>query len=262
MKTQRPIFVLLSILYLLSTLSLFAKKNSFKLPQYNCVHIDQKIEIDGKLNESVWKQAKAVQLAKTDTGKLPNKKTEAKMLWDNQYLYVGFICSDNDIWATISDHDGPIYSEEVVEVFIDPNNDQKTYIELEVNPMNTLFDGFVINGKQQQLGIKVLLDWESTELKHAIFITGTLKTSHPNQRIGHGQPDQSWSCEMAIPFADCITAPNIPPKEGDEWKLNLYRIERGKTKKEDEYSAWSPTRKIDYHRPQHFGDLRFIGPKQ
>ena len=102
MKTQRPIFVLLSILYLLSTLSLFAKKHNFKLPQYNCVHIDQKIEIDGKLNESVWKQAKAVQLAKTDTGKLPNKKTEAKMLWDNQYLYVGFICSDNDIWATIS----------------------------------------------------------------------------------------------------------------------------------------------------------------
>ena len=128
--------------------------------------------------------------------------------------------------------------------------------------MNTLFDGFVINGKQQQRGIKVLLDWESTELKHAIFITGKLKTSHPNQRIDRGQPDQSWFCEMAIPFSDFITAPNIPPKEGDEWKLNLYRIERGKTKKEDEYSAWSPTRKIDYHRPQHFGVLRFIGPKQ
>ena len=262
MKIQRSIFVVFSICYLLSAPSLVAKKSNFKPPWYDCVYIDQKIEIDGKLNESVWEKAQAVQLVKTDTGQLPNKKTEAKMLWDDQYLYVGFICSDNDIWTTISDHDGPIYGEEVVEVFIDPDKDQKTYIELEVNPMNVLFDGFVINGKQQQLGIKVLLDWESRDLKHAVFIDGHLKTSHPNQRVEPSQPDQSWFCEMAIPFSDCITAPNIPPKKGDEWRLNLYRIERGKIKKEDEYSAWSPTRKIDYHRPQHFGILRFMEYEQ
>ena len=145
----------------------------------------------------------------------------------------------------------------MVEVFIDPDNDQKTYIELEVNPMNTLFDGFV----QQELGIKVLLDWESIGSKHAVFIDGDLKTSHTKQHIDHGLPNQLWFCEMAIPFSDCIAATNIPPKEGDEWKLNLYYIEQGRIKKEDEYSAW-PTRKIDYHQPQHFGTLRFIKSKQ
>ena len=82
METQRSIFVLLSICHLLSTPSLFAQKNNFKPPRYNynCGHIDQKIKINGKLNESVWKQAQAVQLVKTDTGQSPNKKTEAKML--------------------------------------------------------------------------------------------------------------------------------------------------------------------------------------
>ena len=40
--------------------------------------------------------------------------------------------------------------------------------------------------------------------------------------------------------------------------MNLYRIDRGQTEAEDEYTAWSPTQKIDYHRPQHFGALQFV----
>tara|TARA_B100001123_G_scaffold375442_1_gene441461 strand:- start:1 stop:363 length:363 start_codon:yes stop_codon:yes gene_type:complete len=117
-----------------------------------------KIKIDGKLNESIYKKAKVIQLTKTDTGQLPNKETEAKMLWNNQHLYGEFVCWADDISATIPHHDEPIYQEEVVEVFIDSNNDQKTYIELEVKPINRLFDSFVINRTGQQLGIKILLD--------------------------------------------------------------------------------------------------------
>lgn len=77
------------------------------------------------------------------------------MLWDNQHLYGGFVCWDDNIWAAISHRDKPIYKEEVVEVFIDSNNDQKTYIELEVKPMNRLFKGFIIN-KGNNFGIKIL----------------------------------------------------------------------------------------------------------
>ena len=96
-----------------------------------------------------------VQLTKSDTGQLPNKETGAKMLWDNQHLYGGFVCWDDNIWAAISHRDKPIYKEEVVEVFIDSNNDQKTYIELEVKPMNRLLKGFIIN-KGNNFGIKIL----------------------------------------------------------------------------------------------------------
>ena len=40
--------------------------------------------------------------------------------------------------------------------------------------------------------------------------------------------------------------------------MSLYRINLGKTEAEDEYTAWSPTRKVDYHRPQYFGSLQFV----
>ena len=104
----------------------------------------------------------------------------------------------------------------------------------------------------------MLRDWDSETLQHAISVDGTAKTDSPADRGAISPPDTSWSCEIAIPFKDLLTAPNIPPKAGDVWRMNLYRIDRGRTEAEDEYTAWSPTQKIDYHRPQHFGSLRFV----
>ena len=128
-----------------------------------------------------------------------------------------------------------------------------------MSPLNTLFDAFVVNGKSHGQGMHVLRDWDSETLQHAVSVDGTAKTTAPADRgASTSSPDTSWSCEIAIPFKDLMTAPNIPPKVGDVWRMNLYRIDRGKTEAEDEYTAWSPTRKIDYHRPQHFGSLRFV----
>jgi hypothetical protein len=233
-------------------------KTEAALPQYECVRIDSEIQLDGSLTDEAWKRAHVVKLLTTDTGQQPKQPTEVRLLWNPQYLYVGFLCHDTDIWGTIREHDGPLYNEEVVEVFIDPDGDLRTYIELEVNPLNALFDAFVLNGKDRRQGIRVLRDWDSERLQHAVSIDGNLKFSPPADRKAAAK-DRAWSCEIAIPFKDLLTAPNIPPKVGDVWRMNLYRIDRGKTKREDEYSAWSPTWKIDYHRPQYFGFLRFAG---
>ena len=233
-----------------------------ELPQYNCVRIDDEITIDGTLTDAAWATADVVELLTTDTGEIPKQPTEVRLLWNDHYLYVGFLCQDRDIWGTIREHDGPIYNEEVVEVFIDPDSDLRTYIELEVSPLNTLFDAFIVNGKAHGQGIYVLRDWDSEALQHAVSVDGTVKMSPPADRdTPISPPDISWSCEIAVPFKDLLTSPNIPPKVGDVWRLNLYRIDRGKTEAGDEYTAWSPTQKIDYHRPQFFGFLRFVEHK-
>ena len=230
-----------------------------ELPKYECVWIDGALKIDGALTEAAWALADTVELRTTDTGGKPKQPTEAKLLWNDQFLYVGFVCHDWDIWGTLRERDSALYNEEVVEVFIDADSDQRTYIELEVNPLNALFDAFVINGKDRGQGIRVLRDWNSKDLTHAVFVDGSVKAVPLAERSGEiSHPDRYWSCEIAIPFADILTAPNIPPHVGDVWRINLYRIERGRTKAEDEYSAWSPTWKVDYHRPEHFGFLEFV----
>ena len=215
-------------------------------PIYTCCRTIGPIIVDGKLDEPSWQAAEPIHLVLTETGAAPRFPTTAKMLWDDHFLYVGFHCIDSDVWATVTEHDGPMYEEEVVEVFIDANRDGISYVELEVNPLNVSLDLFALNRDSKP---RTLFDWISEDWQHAVTVDGRL-----NDR---DQEDTSWTVEMAIPLADLATAPHIPPIEGDVWRVSLYRIERGE--QGDEFSAWSPTRALNYHMPSRFGEVRFHG---
>jgi hypothetical protein len=213
-------------------------------PVYTCYRAGSPIAVDGKLDEPSWRVAEPIPLVLTDTGATPRFPSTAKMLWDDRFLYVGFHCLDPDIWGTITEHDGPMYDEEVIEVFIDANRDGISYVELEVNPLNVSLDLFALNRSGK---VRPLFDWDSEGWQHAVTVDGRL-----NQR---DKRDKSWTVEMAIPLVDPATAPHIPPLDGDVWRVNLYRIDR--SREGDEYSAWSPTWAINYHIPSRFGEVVF-----
>ena len=215
-----------------------------KIPTYSCRRTAGPIVVDGRLDEPAWQAAEPIPLSLTYTGAAPRFPTTAKMLWDDAFFYVGFHCVDPDIWGTITEHDGPMYEEEVVEVFIDANQDGISYLELEVNPLNVDLTVFLLNRDGVR---KSLFDWESEGWKHAVTVDG-----HLNQR---DKVDRSWTVEIAIPWVDIMTAPHCPPQEGDVWRVNLYRIDRHR--EGDEYSAWSPTWAINYHLPDYFGRVVF-----
>jgi len=90
-------------------------------------------------------------------------------------------------------------------------------------------------------------EWECEGIRHAVTVDGD--PSDPESE------DHSWTVEWAIPFDQLITAPNIPPRNGDSWHGNFYRIEQNS--EGDEYTAWSPTGEINYHRPECFGTIVF-----
>ena len=64
---------------------------------------------------------------------------------------------------------------------------------------------------------------------------------------------------QAVPFEDLWEMPVVPPEDGDMWRLNAYRIERGKPddKSDDWYAAFSPTYRGSFHTPWQFGRLYF-----
>jgi hypothetical protein len=202
--------------------------------------------IDGLLDEPDWSAATPMNLVLTDTAATPKYSTTVCVLWDDTYLYVGFDCVDPDVWATIDKRDGELWDEEVVEVFVDDDCDGRTYLEYEINPLNALVDLYVVNRTGERDQIRYMIDWNSTGLKHAVSVDGD-----PRQR---GTRDRRWTAEWAIPFADFATARNLPPRNGDVWRINFYRIERSDR---DEYSAWSPTGAINFHVPARFGAMVF-----
>jgi len=217
---------------------------AFQRPEYVCYRTSQPIVIDGVLDDPAWQKAPVVELVLADSGAKPKQATTARLLWDDNYLYVGFFCEDKDIWGTTTERDQDIFNQEVVEVFIDADCDGRGYVEIEVNPLNAVLDLFMLYRDERKRG---LWDWDSEGMRTAVFVKGD-----PTRR---GTEDEYWSVELAIPLADFMTAPHIPPRAGDVWYMNLYRIDRATWG--DEYSAWSPPGRINYHTPQRFGRLVF-----
>lgn len=200
------------------------------------------INIDGVLNEPSWKAAVGTgPFRLNDASGLPQSRVEARMLWDDQSLYFAFECADADLFATMKNRDEHLWQEEVVEIFIDPDGDERNYIELEVNPLGTFIDLFVLKPV-------VAIPYGSYNIpaKWAVQADGTVSDS--------SNKDKGWTVELSLPLKEAVTAPNVPPKEGDKWRLNLYRIER---KPVEQYAAWSPTLKPSFHTPSRFGEVTF-----
>ncbi|MCE5252203.1 carbohydrate-binding family 9-like protein [bacterium] len=210
------------------------------------------ITLDGKLDDAAWKNAPEAVFTETNTGKPVPLKSTVRVLWDDTNIYFGFYCEDPDAWATLDKFDDPLWGEEVVEVFIDPENKCHTYYELEVNPIGTAVDLFIINqGREHDGRFTGWKEWNCRNLKAAAYTEGDGRKE--------GTKDKYWTVELAIPFEQIWTADNRPPKDGDMWRINCYRIERGDSKNKDDdwYAAFNPTKRGSFHTPWEFGKFTF-----
>ena len=123
-------------------------------PTYRAVHVSEPIAVDGRLDEPGWSRAQPAELVETLTGRPPRYRTEARLLWDERALYVGFACEDDEVWARPGRvDDDPIYEDEVVEIFLDPSGVGRGYGEIEVSPDGVRFGlGAVKNVGEKALG--------------------------------------------------------------------------------------------------------------
>jgi hypothetical protein len=183
-----------------------------------------------------------------------------------------FRCLDTDIWGTYERRDDPLYEEEVVEAFLCPTGDLRHYYEFEVNPRNVVFDARVHCPDLHRATMRVDISWDCPGLETSVLVEGILHTTPPDHRrpttdhteVQRGgdaanpstvnlQPS-SWTVEMVIPFA---AFPEVnPPRPGDVWRANFYRIDRADP---PEFTAWSPTLEspANFHVPERFGYLAF-----
>ncbi|MDA2937246.1 carbohydrate-binding family 9-like protein [Acidobacteria bacterium AH-259-A15] len=215
---------------------------SLQRPSYHVLQTTKPIHVDGKLDDVAWAHAPSVgDFLNNADGSPSSYSTEAKILYDDQYLYFAFRCLDDNIWSTFTRRDEHLWTEEVVEVFLQADSTHPSYIELEVNPLGTMLDIFLLDIRQPL----PYRSWNSEKLKWAVQVEGT---------VDGEAGDKQWTCEIALPMEDIVTAPHIPPNPGDRWRLNLYRAEKLPTKAG---LAWSPTLKNDFHIPGRFGEIVF-----
>jgi hypothetical protein len=218
-------------------------------PSYDCKRTETPVEIDADLAKPAWQGVEEVPLVIVDTAEPPEQPTTVRILYDDAHLYFAFHVVDRDIWSTFRRRDEMLSEQEVVEMFIDPFVLGKVYYEFNISPHNVIFDAVILNkmvppdGPRDIVGLK---EWDCEGLQTAVRVEGELDSRRP--------VSSHWDVEAAVPLRELVP-PRCPPEPGDEWRLNLYRIDRAEGK--NEYQAWAPTGRVDYHLPWRFGTLRF-----
>jgi len=212
------------------------------LPVYEVARLTNSINVDGKLDEKAWAEAQPVgAFVNNRDGSRSELQTEARILYDQRFIYFAFRAIDQNIWATMRKRDEHLWLEEVVEVFLQANPSIPNYIELEVNPLGTMLDIYLID-RRKPLHYE---SWNSEHLRWAVQVEGT---------VDGKDGDREWTCEIALPFEDIATAAHLPPQPGDRWRMNLFRVEQ---KPKVAELAWSPTLQDDFHVLPRLGEIVF-----
>jgi hypothetical protein len=216
----------------------------------------------GRLDEDVWGHAPWTEEFEDIEGDLrprPYHSTRAKMIWDDECLYIGAYLVEPHVWGTITQHDAIMYHDNDFEVFLDPNGDCQHYVEMEMNALNTTWD--LMLTRPYRAGGRAMSGFEFAGMRTAVHIDGTL--NDPSDE------DKGWSVEIAIPWASLreVTHRTLPPQDGDQWRIGFSRVEweheivdgmYRRVPGKPEYNwVWTPTGVIDMHRPERWGVLQF-----
>ena len=81
------------------------------LPVYHCPRIARELRLTGKLDDMVWENAPVARLTHAVTGGEPRYRTEARLLYSDTTLYIGFHCEDKYVWGTRTERDSDIWNE-------------------------------------------------------------------------------------------------------------------------------------------------------
>ena len=233
-----------------------------------CYRTQSPLTVDGKLDEASWRASAPSDLFVDIEGPQqprPRFPTTVKMLWDDDFFYVGAELHEPDIWATLTARDSVIFQDNDFEVFIDPDGDTHAYYELEVNALGTAWDLMLLQPYRD--GGPAIHGWDIAGLKVGVDVRGTLNRP--------GDKDDAWTVEIAMPWQVLREAApgRTLPQAGDQWRVNFSRVEwgvdvnrrrtpkrldakTGKPLPEDNW-VWSPQGAINMHLPERWGFVQF-----
>jgi hypothetical protein len=187
-------------------------------------------------------QCETVRLRSAIDGSAPRLATSVAAWFDDEMLTVLFSATDDHVIARFTEHDEPLWQEDVVEVFLAPER-LTEYFELEVSPRGTTFDARITSPDGVRATMETDLAWTCEGLVAAV------------RRVTESNGEVTIDTLLRFPFR-ALGRPT--PRPGEEWRGNFFRIDRNPVHG-DEYTAWQPTMKepADFHVPGVFGVLVF-----
>lgn len=99
----------------------------------------EKITIDGDLSD--WKTPFSGPFVIHNSGEKATQNTLVSLSWNEENLYIAYRSADSKIIGKAQNKDSQIFStDDLVEIFIDPDGDGQNYIEIGVNTYSSNYD--------------------------------------------------------------------------------------------------------------------------
>ncbi len=222
-----------SLFFLFFCINIFSQDVPLEKKELKATRTEEVIKIDGILDESAWQTA---EIAKDFVMLLPgngneepaDQKTEVKILYDDQGIYVGahlYEANAKNILRQLSERDN-LGNTDFFAVVINPSNDGQNEFEFFVSAAGVQLDAQVslANGED--------FSWNEVWFSEA--------------RIN----EDGWVVEMKIPFA----ALRMPKQEEQIWGLNFHR--RMESKREQ--YTWNFVDRTKGNMSQYAGILKGI----
>lgn len=139
-------------------------------------------KIDGDPSDPVWQRAQKIDefyQLEPDTGRPGSERTEARVLYDENNLYVLMYAHDSDpngIIATVKARDGNTDGGDFMRVYLDPGQTRRNGYAFVMNPLGMRVDVLIKNNNDY------LIDWDTLWDGKA------------------GRVADGWVAEFAIPF--------------------------------------------------------------
>ncbi len=219
-------------------------------PAVTAVRAAEPITVDGNLDEPAWNRAgRTARFVDTLGGGAAQLRANARVLWDDDHLYVAFEVADDFLQNTIAERDGHLWEQDAVEIMIDPDGDGRNYFEMQVSPTGQVFDTRYDTRRQPQPFGEVA--WDS-RLRAGVSPRGT---------VNDAQDDNGYTAEIAIPWRAfrAGTPPASRPEAGQTWRANFYVMDQRRAGQGQRTAGWSPTHERDFHVPARFGQITFQG---
>ncbi|MFA6110498.1 MAG: carbohydrate-binding family 9-like protein [Candidatus Latescibacterota bacterium] len=256
-----------------------------QIAHYTAYRAAGPIEVDGSLDEASWLAApRSPRFSDLVHGQPGIHDTRAAVLWDDQYLYVGYWIEEPFVEATLTERDAPIYTNNDVELFI---AGQDAYYEFEINALGTIYEVFFVwEAEYEQAGYSALPEFDR-QAEGVKPFNGVGFTHHPRgMRIGYWNRDliglksavrvdgtlndnqdrdRGWTVEIAVPWQGMkwLAMPDgraLPPRDGDIWRIDFTRFNQYKEalpSTDPGGWAWSPHGEWDSHIPEVFPYIHF-----
>ena len=161
------------------------------------------------LPKNEWVKIPQTNFCNAVDGAAMKQTTLVKLKHSNGVLNVAFECKNDPFWqqTTYTEHNSDLWNQAVFEIFIAEGTETPTrYLEIEINPRNALFVGWVDNPTREGDANKLtMVPYEKAGIKH---------------QIGHTTAD-SWEGELSIPLPLINSKPDTGPTS---YRLNFYRI--------------------------------------